>query len=806
MKHAFSLFFGLFCLASPLAAQVSGRAWLDANANGRHEPTEGGLRLTVRAYGAAGQLLAQTTAQADGSYYLSEVGSQPLRLEFSNLPTGLHPVAGHRLVRFVVPPAEVPLALHRPAHYTGPGARVAQAVYVNGEYSTPQADSLAALVAFPARSPQGTPHRLASPRQVGSLWGLAYDRTRGCLFTAAVAKRHSAFGPLGSGGLYVVWPDSGTVRPLLNLDARGIATAPRALPRDLPGAPGAFSHDSLLFAGVGKTSLGGLDVSDDGRTLYVMNLYDRSLYGIGLNADVQPGEVTAHRLPEPGCAGGTFRPFAVKVHAGRVYVGGVCDAAQSGRATDLRAIVYAFDPGAQSFNEVVNIRLDYPRGVLDYGVSGWQAWTDDYRQATVPQAPNWLIRPQPMLADIEFDTDGAMILGLMDRLGHQTADGNYVRPAGSRQLQQYRGLSGGDVLRVAYRANGTSSGHFELERNARADGHTTEGRGTEQGPAGGEFYFDDAFRGGGRTWHQETATGGLALLPDRNEVLVATREPLTDQYTTGGVRWFSNETGQATAGYAVFPGGEKAGYVWKANPVGDVEVLAETPPTEVGDRVWLDRNQNGLQDADEPGLGGLTVGLYRNGKALTTARTDADGYYHFDEVALKTGLKAHAAGYEIRVALRQDTHGPLRLPETPARRGTLATDWPAHLDNDAVARRDTAVVAFATGTPGEHRHDLDIGLYADELNRSAEAPSLRLKLTPNPTAGQVRVTYQGLRPSGSLTVRLLSADGQVLQTHAATLHEQHCQQTLSLAALPTGVYFVAVEEEGTTTTERLVKH
>ena len=54
----------------------------------------------------------------------------------------------------------------------------------------------------------------------------------------------------------------------------------------------------------------------------------------------------------------------------------------------------------------------------------------------------------------------------------------------------------------------------------------------------------------------------------------------------------------------------------------------------LGDRVWLDSNANGIQDAGEVGLAGVTVQLKSTGGAiLQTATTNAEGNYLFDVAA-----------------------------------------------------------------------------------------------------------------------------------------------------------------------------
>src|ERR1035438_9328873 len=61
-----------------------------------------------------------------------------------------------------------------------------------------------------------------------------------------------------------------------------------------------------------------------------------------------------------------------------------------------------------------------------------------------------------------------------------------------------------------------------------------------------------------------------------------------------------------------------------------------TGPGAIGDFVWLDTNQNGVQDAGEPGLNGVTVELCANPSCnpvlkttTTVTHLGANGYYQF---------------------------------------------------------------------------------------------------------------------------------------------------------------------------------
>ena len=109
-------------------------------------------------------------------------------------------------------------------------------------------------------------------------------------------------------------------------------------------------------------------------------------------------------------------------------------------------------------------------------------------------------------------------------------------------------------------------------------------------------------------------------------------------------------------------------YTGRYKTTADVTIKAETgsvidvnfgfvKPASVGDYTWMDVNRDGLQDADEPALPGVTVTLTRaDGSAVTDASgnpvaavtTDANGKYVFENLLpgdYKVSFQA-PAGYE----------------------------------------------------------------------------------------------------------------------------------------------------------------
>jgi uncharacterized repeat protein (TIGR01451 family) len=74
--------------------------------------------------------------------------------------------------------------------------------------------------------------------------------------------------------------------------------------------------------------------------------------------------------------------------------------------------------------------------------------------------------------------------------------------------------------------------------------------------------------------------------------------------------------------------------------VDEETVTKQDLPGTIGDKVWLDLDQDGIQDADEPGVSGVTVNLHVvesgdtaaasvDATPLATATTDANGDYLF---------------------------------------------------------------------------------------------------------------------------------------------------------------------------------
>jgi protocatechuate 3,4-dioxygenase beta subunit len=120
--------------------------------------------------------------------------------------------------------------------------------------------------------------------------------------------------------------------------------------------------------------------------------------------------------------------------------------------------------------------------------------------------------------------------------------------------------------------------------------------------------------------------------------------------------------------------------------------LQDSIKASVGNKVWEDLNQNGIQDAGEPGIPGVTVTLKDgNGAVVATTVTNEFGEYIFNDLAPNT--------YSIDFATPTDY-----TASTPSVGGTSISDA-TNSDNNAGS---TAPFTLA---PGERNLNVDAGFY-----------------------------------------------------------------------------------------------
>jgi len=172
----------------------------------------------------------------------------------------------------------------------------------------------------------------------------------------------------------------------------------------------------------------------------------------------------------------------------------------------------------------------------------------------------------------------------------------------------YNGMTGGDILIASVESNGS----FTLESNGTIDGQGGASNG--QGPDGGEFFYEEFFKD--RTEyqkdvHQEVVSGALAYLSGDNFIISTTFDPNpfdddSDLFNTSGIREF-NLTDGTYLNHKILCQKDTEGNQGKATGIGDIELLTDLPPVEIGNRVWLDSDLDGIQDANESGIAGIEL-------------------------------------------------------------------------------------------------------------------------------------------------------------------------------------------------------
>jgi SdrD B-like domain len=677
------------CLQTPCqSGNTGGMVFKDFNANGLKDASEtvGIASIIVKAYwdnaGTVG--VATTTTGANGDYeFATGSGANEIpngakaRIEFSGLPQGVYGSSagtnnGTNIQFVTVPTCAVDFGANFPSDYCQADPLVTVTRFTNGEASSGGGQPALYAFNFSSGGTHSTdfginiPSVYANTQNIGSVWGGAYDRNRQVLYSAAFLKRHVGLldkNGDGKGDLGMIYkiPKAGgyandTNLGWLDVTTLGINVGMALMPTDAVRNLGWYqspNRDAAVFDLVGKIGLGDIDISEDGQTLYFVNLYDQKLYALDISTNT-PSIVSGYpvAIPDP-CVGGSgsSRPFALAVKGLDVFVGTICDASASRSIDDLNAQVYKYSGGTWSPVISQPIALNYVKGctfqTAPNCTDNWNVWENGY-YAMDFNAPNlahpeigyWNLH-QPFMTDIEFDDKGDIVLGFSDRTSLQMFGGNEA-PNGSTENSN----SSGELLHLSRQANGI----YFVENNGSAGITVTGGANNNQGIGGGEYYYqenlplfqnwDNFFNHNQVTMaHQETAQGALVIMPGTNRMIATTMDPVG--VNEGGVSWFINSGTNAgkvdrfkqifTSDYDPNVSVATNGTTGKGVGLGDLEIMCDAAPIEIGNLVWLDANANGIQDPAEIGIPNTKVQLFsRTGALVGVTATNAKGEYYFN--------------------------------------------------------------------------------------------------------------------------------------------------------------------------------
>ncbi|WP_156807571.1 SdrD B-like domain-containing protein, partial [Acaricomes phytoseiuli] len=686
---------------------------------------------------AQGRFVLDPSAQLSGGQYRVEV-SVPASLNYL-VPAPAKPGGDYSsFVNFVDlrggKAAEIRTAVWNPNDYSQ-----AQNLVIPFQRNPfPGATEKRSLVMFDkdARGNQVNNLKALAPQEItGSLYGTAYDATAKRVFSGAIAKRHTPYGVGGPGAIYVSPLDG----PADGSGTRVFATVPDAGTTEHTGTDSGaypYARDASFFEAPGKESLGDVELSEDGKTLYTVNMNTKSLVAFDATRETASAPSLTTAIPNPGCVGGEWRPMGLGVRDGKLYVGGVCDASGSKNRSDLKAAVYTFD--GQSFQQVLTKSLDYQKGASMLGANPniaewWNPWIDDstLRSQNYASSAGGLTRPMPELADIEFNQEGSMILGFRDRLGDQLGFRAFP-PTPTGGGPTISTVVGGGVNMACK----NSDGSFSWEGTNGCPDNVVPSYNGQLRSGVVKFFVGQSVYG---NLHQEPSQGSVLSLLGDNNVVTNSIDP-TNEAWTAGVQYLSlrDGTGEYRQGSR---GGDRAAKLanttrdsfGKGNGLGDLSAITSPAPVQIGNRVWFDSNADGIQTPGEPSVPGLVVNLIKDGAVIGSRTTDANGEYYFSSTDSDLGGKLLPGGGDYTVEFVKPSEGQLDLVGKPGLQWSDIQFTQAEVGTnraiDSNANPANGRAPVTVGGSGFVDHTIDAGLV------EIETPGYEHTKTSDPAPG-----------------------------------------------------------------------
>jgi SdrD B-like protein/fibronectin type III domain protein len=240
--------------------------------------------------------------------------------------------------------------------------------------------------------------------------------------------------------------------------------------------------------------------------------------------------------------------------------------------------------------------------------------------------------------------------------------------------------------------------------------------------------------GAGRVSNVVTATPRLAFATQ--QATVSTVAPTTTTSTTSTTTTTTTTTTPSTTSTTSTPDTSTTTPVVPP-PVdtGEVEPTTTLPTASwIGDLVWLDANDNGLQDVDEPGVEGVEIALLdAAGVELARTVTDRHGEYEFTELGEGSYLVEIALPEGYRIAL------PDQLLDDEVDSDLITVD-----EVRRTARSDVLAI------PAEHPDGVDVGLVPDvdePDTTTTEPPEDTTTTTPETSSSQIATTTAAPEPT-----------------------------------------------------------
>ncbi|HHH55151.1 MAG TPA: hypothetical protein ENK91_15925, partial [Bacteroidetes bacterium] len=268
-----------------------------------------------------------TTTDSNGYWELNTTGDT--RVEFSSWPSYLEESSSsnnNSSVRFVPNGTSINFALYDPTEYVRSlSTNLITTLQTNG--LNINNDNSVIKIVPPSSSTQdnsvGNIIDVAKAKEVGSVWGIAYDKSNKILYTSAMLRRHVSVGAKGLGAIYKV-----DLRDLNNPTVSHFTTIPDVgndqmllyPDRNLSSDFMEPSHDPV-FNEVGRIGLGDIDIDEKKQKLFITNIKNNSLVEVDIS---NPSSQTSYPIGNPFSTCTDVKSWGIKVHQDKVYVGSVC--------------------------------------------------------------------------------------------------------------------------------------------------------------------------------------------------------------------------------------------------------------------------------------------------------------------------------------------------------------------------------------------------------------------------------------------------------------------------------------------------
>ena len=547
----------------------------------------------------------------------------------------------------------------------------------------------------------------------GATWGLAYKRDTHDTFVAASLKPYAKLGTGGVGAIYKV-----TQNNTLSLFTTIPNASSSALNTYLSSRDINFD-DSDIYQYIAREGLGDIEMSEDYQTLYALNIYQRSLVAINANTG---SIIKTISLPNPyntSCPNADVRSWALAVKGSDVYIGSVCESKISNSDGGLGASIQKYN-GAIVQEVARTNTLDYLKPY--------------YKNPTQPANGNFNHRSwqenktAPILTDIEFSNNNDLILGYTNRL-------SFIRHGGNEKLI----ILGGDIRKMCYNNNGSYTDESTAATPTLCSSHSISYSGNTE--IYHEFYVGDYIGDNyGENGHPETMGGALVQQAGKAYITTSMIDGTTFE-GPGSIAQLSHISGEKIGVQALLKSlatdtDEANVYGRKAGGLGDIELMCDPAPIEIGNYIWLDKDEDGIQDPNETPLDNIEVQLYDGNTRIGSTHTNTTGHYYFGGLSnanLNSGIRLTPYhNYTIKVRKNQDHI-------------TEATIKDAHGNaediRDSDARTETNFLVIDIRTNAYNDHTRDIGIIPGKFDL-ALIQKVNTTLSPAPYKAGEDVTFK----------------------------------------------------------------